>query len=317
MAGCEHYEQLINALLDEGLTAEQEADLREHVRGCPSCRRLLTAVTAATRVLREEELAQPPAELAEGVMARVTAAAEGTSPSRPMAAPEPIRPRHSRSRRRSPWVRWGTAACLVLAAGGAVFAFRGIRSGGAKSAAPQMAAIDGLANGAVYQVSGEDAEAGARAADAAIPAPAEAPENEDAALSGMGSTADSAMIAADEAVPEADQDSGAVLPSPSPTPAAPVIIRDAARAEAGTVPPENREALLALLEGGRPAGGTAADWDMLFTADIDGLTYTFATDENARVLVWWDSLGTGPIRSPGTLDDLRALMIFAEPVLPE
>ena len=317
MAGCEYYEQLINALLDEGLTAEQEADLREHVRGCPSCRRLLTAVTAATRVLREEDLAQPPAELAEGVMARVAAAAEGAGPSRPMAAPEPIRPRHSRSRRRSPWVRWGAAACLVLAAGGAVFALRGGLRGGAKSAAPQMAAVDGLANGAVvYQAAGEDAS-GAKAADAAIPEPAQAPENDENTSSGLDSTADSAMIAADEAVPEAAGDGGAVLPSPSPTPAAPVIIRDAARAEAGTVPPENREALLALLEGGQPAGGTAADWDMLFTADIDGLTYTFATDENARVLVWWDSVGTGPIRSGGTLDDLRALMVFAEPVLPE
>lgn len=314
MAGCEQYEELIDALLDEGLTAEQEAALREHVRTCPSCRRLFTAVTAATRVLREEELAQPPASLAEGVMARIAQAeADEGGESGATAAPVPIRPRHAQSRRRSPWVRWGAAACLVLAAGGAVFALRGGLRGGAKSAAPQMAAMD--TNGAaVYQIPGEDAKDGARDVGAAIPEAA--PESEETANSGMGGMADSAMSAADEAVPEAAGDSGAAVPSPSPTPAAPVIIRDAARAEAGTVPPENREALLALLEGGEPAGGTTADWDMLFTADIDGLTYTFATDEEGRALVWWDSAGTGPIRSGGTLDDLRALMVFAEPVLP-
>lgn len=298
MAGCEEYEKLINALLDDGLTAEQERSLREHVRTCPDCRRLLTAVTAAVQVLREEEMAEPPQGLTETVMARIAGAQSATAADNSPPPRTPISPHHANTRGRSRWVRWGAAACLVLVAGGAVFAFRSGLFTGKKSAYDTNQAanlvravdIDGAADSIVPRESGGD---------------------------GMGISA--APEDAEEARNDMDTGGGdtpTVTSAVSPTPVAAVIIWDAARTEAGTVPPENREALQALLEGGTPAG-TTADWDMLFTADMDGLTYTFATDAEGRALIWWDSAGSGPIRSPGTLEDLRKLILFTDLSLPE
>lgn len=66
---CAYFEDLILRLPDGELTDSEAAELQEHLRTCPSCRRLFRALDSLTQTL--DEMAEPPAELAEGVMNRI------------------------------------------------------------------------------------------------------------------------------------------------------------------------------------------------------------------------------------------------------
>ena len=124
MRECEYYRELMSRLLDEGLTAEEETALREHIRLCPDCRETFAAFTGMTASLREDQ-AEPPRDLARGVMERIAYETERSArPGRRETA------RANRSRRvPSPWVRFGAAACLVLIAVGGAVLLRAGREG--------------------------------------------------------------------------------------------------------------------------------------------------------------------------------------------
>ena len=114
----EYYQELMSRLLDEGLTDEEQTELREHVRGCEECRRVFAAFTGMTSQLRED-LAEPPRDLAGGVMERIRD--EGRQAPARRASDKPVRKRRARL-----WTRWAAAACLVLAiAGVATVSLRG------------------------------------------------------------------------------------------------------------------------------------------------------------------------------------------------
>ena len=109
---CEAYGEKISRLLDGDLTEQEEAELRAHLRTCPSFREEYRAISGAAALLRGS-LSEPPDGFSESVMTRIAAAPK-------------------RRRRVS---RALLAACLALAllAGGAV-GLRRMRFGAAAEA---------------------------------------------------------------------------------------------------------------------------------------------------------------------------------------
>lgn len=172
MERCEHYEELMSRLMDEGLSPQEEADLRAHIRACPDCARLFSALSGITVSLRDD-MAEPPAALAAGVMARIAAEQQSAAPFSREAEgeepePVPVKPVSAAKRRPAVWVRVAAAACLVLAVSGA--ALTAIRGGMGKAAGTESAQLRyASAGGAVTEGSAET-----EAADAAVPMPASA-----------------------------------------------------------------------------------------------------------------------------------------------
>ncbi|SMC73117.1 anti-sigma factor family protein [Papillibacter cinnamivorans] len=72
MSGCEFDKERLSAYLDGELSREEAADVREHLENCPECRELLSQFEAIRGGMRELE-AEPPADLAGGIMDRVRA----------------------------------------------------------------------------------------------------------------------------------------------------------------------------------------------------------------------------------------------------
>lgn len=105
MNGCEYFEKLIDRLLETGLSPEEEAALDEHVRACPDCAARMDACLAIREIMASD-LAEPPAELAEGVMDRIHAenAAQNVVPI-------------ARAKKRPLLGRWAAAACLAVVIG--------------------------------------------------------------------------------------------------------------------------------------------------------------------------------------------------------
>lgn len=68
MKDCAYYEELISRLIDRELTAEEGEELRAHASECENCRAVYTAFSAIAGTLAED-LAEPPEELGENVMA--------------------------------------------------------------------------------------------------------------------------------------------------------------------------------------------------------------------------------------------------------
>lgn len=109
MKECEYYQQLVSRLLDGDLTADEDAELREHIRRCPDCRRMYDVFSQIGGAMRGDGMLQPPAALAPGVMDRIAAH------SRPAPVPAPA------THRLRSWKKLAAAACFVaLVAAGAV-----------------------------------------------------------------------------------------------------------------------------------------------------------------------------------------------------
>lgn len=70
MTGCDRYMEMISALVDGELNADDEHELREHIVRCPDCAALY-AFYRETSLALEEDLAEPPAALRQGVMEAV------------------------------------------------------------------------------------------------------------------------------------------------------------------------------------------------------------------------------------------------------
>lgn len=106
MRTCETYEAWLSALLDGELDPKYQAELMEHLAGCPACRQYFDDLMAIQDALSEPDEEKAPEDLARSVMDAVANTPQdgGASPAR---------------RRREPAVRWqrwaALAACLALA----------------------------------------------------------------------------------------------------------------------------------------------------------------------------------------------------------
>lgn len=70
MSDCKHYQELISRLIDREITPEEGEELAAHARECEECRAVYTAFSSLSDMLGGE-LAEPPEELSENVMAEI------------------------------------------------------------------------------------------------------------------------------------------------------------------------------------------------------------------------------------------------------
>ncbi len=176
MNGCEYFEKLIDRLLEDGLSPEEEAALDEHVRACPDCAARLDAYRTIRDIIASD-LAEPPAELAAGVMDRIHAeSAQNVVPI-------------TRAKKRPMWARWAVAACLAVVIGSG--AWMAVKSGDLRydrAAAPVPASVDAAADIA--------------AGGAVDEAPAPQQESDTAPAGGQSDIADAAAPEEEAAVQE-------------------------------------------------------------------------------------------------------------------
>ncbi len=274
----EYYQELMSRLLDEGLTDEEQTELREHVRGCEECRRVFAAFTGMTSQLRED-LADPPRDLAGGVMERIRD--EGRQAPAHRRENGPVRKRRT-------WTRWAAAACLVLViAGVATVSLRGRTK--------QDVYLPEAQNDTAFVSLPEDASGSAD-------------EPMTAAL-------DESRAAPEEPMPEEAASSAGAAPSNTPAPSpepSPLPVYDAARNHIGVIAPENIPAFQALVT---DEGWAEGSYEYMLRVVFGQKTYAFATDDKGD-LVWWEEPNTQPLLSPGTFDQLRALIDMEAPALP-
>ena len=140
MLTCDQALERISAQLDNELTDREEALLEEHLQGCAACRALQTDFQALHTALQESAAAwtaEPPAALAQDVMAAVRA-----------AKVTPFQSKRQAWRRRS-WACAAAMLALVLLGGGVRLWLNGPLAGGGMSAGSAAApsALDAACRG--------------------------------------------------------------------------------------------------------------------------------------------------------------------------
>lgn len=166
MSSCEYYQELISRLVDDELSAEEQAVLVSHLEHCPDCAALVQAFQSISGVIAED-LAEPPEALSENVMAELRR--------------EAIKTKNRKKR------RWkgplATAACLAVVIAAAWLMPNMFRADSAAPAEMSAAASDYAApQSPEYALPAEgidpgSAEAGAAPEEADLEtAPAEAAE---------------------------------------------------------------------------------------------------------------------------------------------
>lgn len=78
MSDCDKYIEMISAMTDGELSAEQEAELRTHIDNCAECARVYDAFLGISDALAEN-LVAPPETLAKGVMYKIKMQKKGGS----------------------------------------------------------------------------------------------------------------------------------------------------------------------------------------------------------------------------------------------
>lgn len=76
MRDCDKYVEMISAMVDGELGAEQEAELRTHIDSCAECARIYDAFMGISDVLGDD-LAAPPETLAKGIMYKINLQKKG------------------------------------------------------------------------------------------------------------------------------------------------------------------------------------------------------------------------------------------------
>ena len=105
MNECERFEEMISALLDGELSADEEAEVRAHMEHCPDCRAMYEAFAAVGEAVGAQEV---PATLHSGIMDKVHAAEKASRTQHTIVRLRPI---------------LAAAACLVVVVG-TVFALK-------------------------------------------------------------------------------------------------------------------------------------------------------------------------------------------------
>lgn len=271
------FENLILRLPDDDLTQEEKRALQEHLNGCADCRRLFRAVRDATEAMDDQ--AEPPAALADGVMARIRAAeAEKTASPKDISERRDLDRRaqgRKMRRRRGLGAFVAVAAVLVLAVGGGLFAARSLFN---RDNAPVNVA---------QSVAME------------APAQQEAP----AAAAGLSGAADGNAMhfaAAEEMIAEAEEaaqaDSGSALVYPIDAPA---HVKEGCEADFEAV----------LQDMGWPDGVPATAFRAIAYVEYRGVIYEFLSDPEEEFLLWRDAAeGVDIIHTPATVDTLFFLI---------
>ena len=99
MNECDRFAELISALIDGELSAEEEAELRAHMAQCPDCAAMYEAFSAVGDALRAQDV---PDTLHDGIMAKVRAAEAAGRTQRILVRLRPI---------------LAAAACLIVLVG--------------------------------------------------------------------------------------------------------------------------------------------------------------------------------------------------------
>lgn len=266
---CEYFEELILRVPDGDLTDAEADALQTHLRACPECRRLFLALRSVSSTLSDAS-AEPPAELAAGVMERICAQ---TTPTTVPASS----PRRKKANPNRHWRSLSVAACLVLIAGGAVFGASRLRNAGRSSDANDSVVLER-----------------SMAAVTEEAAPAEAPMPEPAAYS----LEDTPMLADAYEEPAAgatEADSAAY----NAVPLEPIQVPAGREAEFESIITDSHE----------DPDFTTASWDVIAYVEYNGIVYEFLTDAEGQSLLWRDAAeGVYPIVSPQNADALLAIL---------
>lgn len=130
MSDCKHYQELISRLIDREITPEEGEELAAHARECEECRAVYAAFSSLSDMLGGE-LAEPPEELSENVMAEIRRSELWKKNRKPRQLRRLI----------------SIAACAVLVIGvGALTLPRLLRSPSAKKAAAPQAVYSAAAS---------------------------------------------------------------------------------------------------------------------------------------------------------------------------
>lgn len=70
MRDCNQFQQMISAMLDEELSADEERALRAHIEACEDCRCIYNAFAGLSAAMKDT-LADPPELLAKGIMYKI------------------------------------------------------------------------------------------------------------------------------------------------------------------------------------------------------------------------------------------------------
>ncbi len=295
MHECEYYQSLMSRLLDEGLAEEEEKQLRNHIRTCPSCAKLFSVFSSMTVTLRDDRQ-DPPSGLTQNVMDRIAEEDAKYSSEKRMIHVEhpPVQLERKKKSRRN-FVPLASAACLVLLAGVGIFWFAG-RDHTPSSAERSVP---------VLQDTQEESRT-ADGTDTAMAAQMDTGETENTRESPGTRSVQSQVntITTRENVPAPTGQDPSAPPEPTP-----LEILDVARHSLGSISVENTPAFENLLQGTEMADSSQGDWEFLFTVEYDDRIITFATDEEEKTLVWWDD--NHPITmangSPSQLLDIAEL----------
>ena len=148
MNECERFQEMISALLDGELSAEEEAELRAHMAECPDCAAMAAAFAAVSEAVAAQDV---PATLHDGIMAKVRAAEKAGKIQHTIVRLRPI---------------LAAAACLVVVIG-TVFALRNTLHFG-RSAAKSADAAASIAAEPAAAPDSATAAGGAYKAESAI-----------------------------------------------------------------------------------------------------------------------------------------------------
>lgn len=282
-ANCEYFEGLMSRMLDGDLHPAETDALREHIRGCKSCRTLCAAFSGMTLSLRDD-LVDPPVSAADTVMSRIRAyeaekALETDDPV-PETSPLPRRTEKKASAPRRPrWVPTAVAACLVLVMGVGALSLRGGKTA-SEAAMQNESAMFSRAGGAqVYAENGTEEAA-----------PAEAESDGAVMMMAAGTIADvTADTAADVAADAAATDlSGYTLSAPAAVPAGRESDFEALLSDAGTM--------------------GAGPFHVVCYVEYRGVIYEFMTDESETLLLWRDAAEGFPAQSQSDLAALTDIL---------
>lgn len=283
-ANCEYFEGLMSRMLDGDLHPAETDALREHIRGCKSCRTLCAAFSGMTLSLRDD-LVEPPVSAADTVMSRIRAyEAEKALETDPPAPETPTLPRRTEKKasapRRPRWVPTAVAACLVLVMGAGALTLRGGKT--ASEAAIQN-------ESAMFSRAGEAQVYGASEAMEAAPEEAE-------------SDGTVVMVAADTAVAVADTETDA---GTNDDPAAADLSGYTLSAPA-TVPAGRESDFEALLSDAGTMG--TGPFQVICYVEYRGVIYEFMTDESQSLLLWRDAAEGFPAQSRSDFSALTDIL---------
>ncbi|MDO4815512.1 MAG: zf-HC2 domain-containing protein [Bacillota bacterium] len=79
MSNCEHYAELISAMIDGEISENEKAEIEAHTSQCAECRKMLEAFAAVSESL--EELEDLPSGLHDGIMKKVKTADKRKKPA--------------------------------------------------------------------------------------------------------------------------------------------------------------------------------------------------------------------------------------------